>query len=248
MRTTTFALAGLLTLSLAACGRAAAEPPSAAPSPRFTFTPESNCQGYYALSFDDGPTGMTQDYLNALRAANAPATFFVNGYRIKDHPGYIEKMAADGHQVGNHTEDHENLNDLAATPPAFNAQIDSVQSEVTSVGAPAPTLFRPPYGAATPAVRQQIEAKGFLVTMWSVDTKDWEPTATAESILAKTAQTGNGDILLMHEDKPTTLGVIPRVVSQLRAKGLCPGKIVKSPTERPTDQEGRTMNAMAVKP
>lgn len=207
-----------------------------------------NCSnGYYGLSFDDGPGGMAPQYLDALKKLNVKATFFVNGYQIADHPGNIERMVAEGHQVGNHTQNHVDL--VTADATTFNSEIDTTQKTLSDLGANA-ALLRPPFGDTNEDIRKKIEQKNFLVAMWSVDTKDWEPAATVDSIVAKAMTVNNGGIILMHEDKQLTVDALPKVVNQLETtKGLCPGKIVKSDTEMPTDYgPTMTMNVKAVKP
>ena len=48
-----------------------------------TPPPQWNCSnGYVALTFDDGPTGLTQRYLDTLKNGGANATFFDIGANI----------------------------------------------------------------------------------------------------------------------------------------------------------------------
>ena len=63
-----------------------------------------------ALTFDDGPTRTgCPPLLDALKKANAVATFFVVGIRVVASPDLIQRMVADGHEVENHTYTHPNL-------------------------------------------------------------------------------------------------------------------------------------------
>ena len=241
MLASTIAVTGLLLSTLLVDEASARRRPPKPPPP-----PPSSCQGYYGLTFDDGPVPMSAQYISALKTAGAKATFFVNGYRIAQYPGYIEQMAAAGNYVNNHTENHDDLRYMDAT--TFNYEIDKTNERLLAAGIDT-ILLRPPYGGTNADVRAKIEAKGYLQTMWSVDTKDWEADATVSRNVSMALTVQNGGILLMHENKPNTLNAIPQIVSQLKSqKGLCPGKIVKSSTERPTDRPDLTMNVVAVAP
>ena len=62
--------------------------------------------GVVALTFDDGPFVYTEELLDSLAANGQKATFFINGQNwdnINNHVSTIQRMVADGHQVGSHT-------------------------------------------------------------------------------------------------------------------------------------------------
>lgn len=59
-----------------------------------------------ALTFDDGPFDYTDDVLDLLGNAGMKATFFLNGLNwgsIHDYSSTVERMVAEGHQIGSHT-------------------------------------------------------------------------------------------------------------------------------------------------
>ena len=65
---------------------------------------------YVALTFDDGPRpDTTAVLLEGLAQRGAKATFFLIGEQIEGNGWLIEWMAADGHQIGNHTFSHVKL-------------------------------------------------------------------------------------------------------------------------------------------
>ena len=78
-------------------------------------------QRYVALTFDDGPKReTTARLLDGLRERGASATFFLIGRQIPDQRDLVERMKAEGHQVGNHTWNHIRL--ATTSDPAVAAQ------------------------------------------------------------------------------------------------------------------------------
>ena len=65
---------------------------------------------YVALTFDDGPRASTTSrLLDGLLERGAAATFFVIGQQIPGNEALLRRMAAEGHQIGNHTYSHVRL-------------------------------------------------------------------------------------------------------------------------------------------
>ncbi|KAJ3268868.1 chitin deacetylase, partial [Blyttiomyces sp. JEL0837] len=56
--------------------------------------------GSWGLTFDDGPTESTMVLLDALKARNIKATFFVVASRILTNPEVLKRAHAEGHQIG----------------------------------------------------------------------------------------------------------------------------------------------------
>lgn len=77
---------------------------------------QADCpSGYVALTFDDGPHGQhTLEVLDVLAAKSATGVFFVIGRSAAAYPDLLGRMAAEGHQVLNHTWSHANLTILSA--------------------------------------------------------------------------------------------------------------------------------------
>ena len=62
------------------------------------------------LTFDDGPGPYTEMLLDVLAKYNVKATFFVVGKKIDQKTGeYISRAYNEGHEIGNHTYLHANL-------------------------------------------------------------------------------------------------------------------------------------------
>ena len=75
-----------------------------------------------ALTFDDGPNrSTTTKLLDGLAQRGVKCTFFIVGEMIPGNEDLIERMAAEGHQIGVHSYDHVYLTGLSSAD--FQAQV-----------------------------------------------------------------------------------------------------------------------------
>lgn len=106
-----------------------------------------------ALTFDDGPASRTEELSTYLASQGIKAGFFVNGKNVPSYPSAIAKVVADGHVVGNHTQDHFDMTDKNVFPvnAAGNSKLVGELTATDSLIAPfVPSgrfMFRAPYGA-----------------------------------------------------------------------------------------------------
>ncbi len=187
-----------------------------------------------ALTFDDGPDpDWTPQILDILKQKHVPATFFVIGANMEAHPGLVQRMLAEGHEVGNHTYTHPNLAD---TPPAaVRLELNATQRLFEALTGRSMRLLRPPYLAdAEPTDADEIvpieEAQrlGYITVGTHVDTLDWEklPVDTMMQLVEKEVHSSNpdlrGNIVLMHDsggDRSLTVQLLPILIDRLRAEG-----------------------------
>jgi len=59
------------------------------------------------LTFDDGPSILTDEVLNILKENDVKATFFIIGNQIKGFENVIKRIQDDGHSFGLHTYTHK---------------------------------------------------------------------------------------------------------------------------------------------
>ncbi|TMR35535.1 polysaccharide deacetylase family protein [Actinomadura geliboluensis] len=206
---------------------------------------QSRCpNGYVALTYDDGPTASTLPaLLDGLRAAGARATFFNQGNNAEARPDLVRAQQRAGMWIGNHTNTHPHLPDLGE-PAAFK-EILGTQLTLRRITGRWPTLFRPPYGETSDQVRRDEARLRVLEVLWTVDSRDWAGASTDEIVAAaRTLQPGG--ILLMHDWAQASVDAVPRIVSDLRDRGLCPGKIAFTPRKIPFGDT--SFHAVAVAP
>lgn len=168
-----------------------------------------------ALTFDDGPGEYTERLLEVLEENNSKATFFVVGQNLDDGEGYlIDRMRADGHELGNHTFTHADLTQLSVEDIRLEfSRVDDRLNEL-SQGAVS-VLTRPPYGAKNDAVLDNI---GKPAIFWDIDTSDWQ-TKDVKSITEIATNLTEGNIVLMHDIHETTVQACEAIIPKLVAAG-----------------------------
>ena len=193
----------------------------ASPGPAFSLRTDP-CNRYYALTFDDGPfPGHTENLVAALRKSRASATFFNTGAHAKEHPDLVALERTVG-SVAGHSFGDDNYTTLHPTVVASDIR------RTMRTLRPSAKFYRPPFGASNAGVRKAIKHAGLLEVMWTVDTNDSEPPYTVEKLIKAAAAVDDGGIIRLHDGWPNTAAAVPAIVNDLRARGLCPGKIVAS--------------------
>lgn len=164
-----------------------------------------------ALTFDDGPFApVGNQIMDCLAQYGGKATFFVVGSRVSSYKAEMQRMVAEGHEIGNHTHEHKNLTKLNGAQ--IQSQINLCNDVVQAACGVRPGLVRPPGGAKNSTVLANAQAP---VIMWSIDTRDWKTRNAAKTVNAVMSQVRDGDIVLMHElysqSGAAALEIIPRL-------------------------------------
>ena len=170
-----------------------------------------------ALTFDDGPAATTPRVLRTLERVHARATFFVVGAKIAGHTSLIRRAAALG-EVGNHSWSHSNLSKQSAHD--VFTELARTQRAVRRAGAPTPAVFRPPFGKRNVTVDAGARSLDLLEIRSSVDSLDWRGASSTQ--IARTVLTlvRPGSIVLLHDVIPRTAAALPRILRNLKARGL----------------------------
>lgn len=193
--------------------------------------------GKIALTFDDGPDPrFTSGVLDILRDRHVIATFFVTGLAAYESPRLLERIYADGHEIGNHTYTHTDLEELS--PSQLKLELKLTQRLIQSRLGSSTLLFRPPYGVDDQAVSaggldrlRYVQQLGYSIVGSQIDANDWgdadhgsPPTADAivEAVLQQALE-GDGHVVLMHDgggDRRSTVAALPRIIDGLRQEGF----------------------------
>ncbi len=155
------------------------------------------------LTFDEGGNNTYLDKIvDILNENDVKATFFLCGQFILDNKELIKKMEKNGHSVGNHTDNHENMPSLA-TRANFNTYLKEIQGvednyyEVT--GKPIDKIYREPRGEWSYRSLQIMKDLGYKSYFYSADYYDFAEDVTKEHALNELMKRyHNGAIYLIH--------------------------------------------------
>lgn len=195
-----------------------------------------------ALSFDAAwGNEDTKTILDILAKHNVKVTFFMTGEWVKKYPDDVKAIAAAGHDLGNHSENHKQMSRLSKEEIAD--EIMKVHNRVKELTGIEMNLFRPPYGDYNNTVVGTARDCGYYTIQWDVDSLDWKDYG-ADSIVKKCTQhkkLGNGSIILMHNGAKYTPKALERVIIGLKDQGyeLVPISQLIYTGEYTIDHEGR---------
>lgn len=134
------------------------------------------------LTFDNGPRpGQTEWVLDVLSQRRLPAVFFMIGARVAAPGGRRAASAvrAAGHQIGNHTMNHDTQLGDVHNPAQEIAEIEHAELELGELLAPK-KLFRPNGGGGrlgkhllSAAAIKYLRQNHYTVVTWNAVPRDW---------------------------------------------------------------------------
>lgn len=181
-----------------------------------------------ALTFDAGADpGHTAGILAVLRDASIRASFGVTGRWAQENPALLQAIAADGHQLINHSFSHDSFTGFSTDeePMTFEERSLELSRTETTVfrltNRSTRPWFRPPYGDLDASVEEDVAALGYpYIAMWSIDTFGWR-RASAEEIVERTLTlVAPGAVIIMHVGiESQDAAALPLIIEALRAEG-----------------------------
>ena len=171
-----------------------------------------------ALTFDDGPhPAFTARLLDLLKREHVKATFFLVGKKVDEAPAMTARIAREGHEIGNHTYHHINLDRL--TPEQAGAEIRQANDSIHRACGFKPVSFRPPGGHHSEVVYQAAAKQAMRTVFWTDDPGDFAKPSP-EIIEARTLKDlANGSDILLHDGIEPTLQMLPNLIARLRRDG-----------------------------
>lgn len=171
-----------------------------------------------ALTFDDGPyLEITPQLLAVLKWYRVPATFFLVGVRVDEHPDIVRAEAQAGHLLANHSYHHDRL--LHVSPTDFQLEIRSCQQAVERVAGRIPRYFRPPGGKYDAQVAQAADRAGCRVVLWTLSPGDYQRPDPRDITARVLAGLKPGAIILLHDGVQQTVDALPIIIEEARARG-----------------------------
>ncbi len=183
------------------------------------------------LTFDDGPSCLTESYLDILKEEGAKATFFLIGQQIDgDMAGIIKREIDEGHEIGVHTYCHE-ANEIYANEESCFKDIMKIKELLERQFNYEAKLVRFPWGSANSYIStfrnniiNKVHENGMEYADWNVSAEDSVGTPTAYSIMSnirKDYKKYNDPVILMHDSScnKQTLETLRDVIRELKDAG-----------------------------
>jgi peptidoglycan-N-acetylglucosamine deacetylase len=179
-----------------------------------------------ALTFDDGPNpDATSRVLAALQDARVRATFFLLGRHVDRWPDLARRVAADGHQLGNHGYHHRKLH--LRGPGYVRLDLTLGSQAIERATGIRPRLFRAPHGFRSPWVAPIARSLGQRTIGWSLGV--WDSDRPGADVITQRVLKGArpASIVLLHDgdgydplgDRSQTAAALPAIIRGLWAEG-----------------------------
>ncbi len=176
-----------------------------------------------ALTFDDGPTiPYTDSVLHILAEYQVPATFFVIGTALTDHPDVAARIVAAGHELGNHSHSHRRM--VLKTPRFVRREIEQTDRLIQAAGQSGAPPFRPPYGKRLVVLPWYLARADRPTILWDLEPDSYpgiarEPERIVQYVLNRARP---GSIVLLHVEvraRATSRAALPEIIEGLRHRG-----------------------------
>ena len=209
--------------------------------PKLTDEGKKNVEGIYKsdkkrafLTFDDGPSSVTNTILDTLKQQNVKATFFVLGSQVEKMPDVVKRIYDEGHYIANHGYSHvyENIySSQQAVLDEYNMCNESVKKAI-DVPEYNSHLFRFPgglvggeYADIKNQANELLKQNNIMHVDWNALNGDAETNNLSIEFelarLQETTQNKNSIVILMHDApaKKVTAEALPQIIEYLRNQG-----------------------------
>ena len=185
-----------------------------------------------ALTFDDGPSEWTGPIAEELERHDGRGTFFVIGDAIDGGEGRatVRRLVDAGHEVGNHTFSHPDLQTL--DDEAIWGEMLRTNTQLEEVLGTTPSYWRAPFFRCDERVRAAVGDLAGREVGYSLIPGDWSLAAeeTASRVLDALVP---GDIVVLHDGRPAnepadlswptreaTVEAVGLILTEMTARGL----------------------------
>ena len=188
------------------------------------------------LTFDDGPSKITPQVLDALKASNVHATFFIVGTNAEDYPSLIKREYSEGNGIGIHSWTHS-YPYIYASETNFFEDFNKLKDYLTQLTGVQPAVCRYPGGTNNTVSQKysdhimrkidpEVKAMGFKPYDWNAYAGDAEkgPKPSPEQIVKNVMKSAGSQktlVVLMHDTGVNINDVtaLPELIKELRADG-----------------------------
>lgn len=141
------------------------------------------------LTFDDGPSAVTEKVLDRLKEMDVKATFFVVYKEGTDAELILKRIVEEGHGIGVHSGSHQYEN-IYFSVESFLDDFNLVSQWIEDVTGVKPDIFRFPGGSlsphnqriSTPLIAEMMR-RGYVYYDWNISAEDASNKVSTRSIV-----------------------------------------------------------------
>lgn len=173
------------------------------------------------LTFDEGyENGYTSKILDVLEATGTPAAFFVTGPYLENQTELVERMAKDGHIIGNHTVNHINM--PKSSVETIQKELDDLNKRCEELYGVTMKYVRPPEGEYSERTLSVMRDMGYTPIFWSFAYKDWDinmQQGAKHAFEQVTPYLHDGAILLLHAVSSDNANALEDIINYAKGQG-----------------------------
>ena len=181
------------------------------------------------LTFDDGPSGYTNQILNTLAKYNIKATFFVT---MAGKDAAIKREYDEGHTVGLHTATHS-YKTIYSSVDAYFKDLQTVSDRVKNITGEESKIIRFPGGTSNRVsnvgmsnIVNEVNKRGYVYFDWDVSVEDAGTCAYVDNKeeciinnFKKYIRPNRENIVLMHDIKSYTAAGLETMIKYALDQG-----------------------------
>ena len=199
------------------------------------------------LTFDDGPSYLTDTILDILKKENVPATFFVIGTQIDKYANTIKRMQKENHTIALHSNTH-NYSYIYANEENYYNDLNQIRNKVFQIVGIKPRIIRFPGGSSNTVskkynqgiisrITNNLTENSFYYFDWNIDSTDASGNISQDVIYQNTVNKihSGTNIILMHDaaTKKTTALALENIIKYAKENGYTFAKITKNTPQIP---------------
>lgn len=179
------------------------------------------------LTFDDGPSFVTEEILDKLKANNIKATFFIVNYKIEQKP-IISRIIDEGHTLAIHNYSHS-YKKIYKSTSSYMKYHNKLYKKIKKDFQYEAKIMRFPGGTSNTVSRnysrnimkklsKKVTKEGFIYFDWNIDSGDASGYNISKTKIANNTIDGlrkkRTNIVLMHDtgSKETTADALQKVI------------------------------------
>lgn len=181
------------------------------------------------LTFDDGPSYLTMQFLDMLDACDVKATFFVTS-QAPQYADCIQEAYRRGHTIGLHTSSHsfeiyksveDYFWDLEQIGNVVRDQIGYVPAFIRFPGGSSNTRSARYADGIMAKLTEEVQKRGYQYWDWNAETGDGNMVSVDEEIAEATSCEYNNIVMLAHDGdlKEATLEAMPAIIQNFKDRG-----------------------------